>query len=264
MNRTALTLTFLTILFLTTGHIVYGQNKPLIYTNAANTYNKPAELKDLFPSNKVSEITLRPDSTFEFWSRPNVSCLTWSRHEGTWRRNKDSLIFFNNYEVEENDTRVTFKKESRQDFTITFKTDKDSELRNRDIKIKFVYDFDTQLEDPEKTVQLNAENALVIPFKEVPYLSDLAAIRIEYLLDFKEKRYCYLTQNETVNKKKADLPNNINVEFVETPKKEMVYRTIKMVIRKDNLIVVSSSKTKINLPDHHRDIEFETSYGLNK
>ena len=61
-----------------------------------------------------------------------------------------------------------------------------------------------------------------------------------------------------------NISNIINVEFIERPQKEIVYRTIRAVVKNDTLTIVSSSKTKTILPDYHREIEFEDSYSLNK
>jgi hypothetical protein len=239
-----------------------GQKFPLTFTN----YGKPmaAFAKDTFYSSKIHEITLSSDFTFEFWSRQSISCFTWHHYEGTWKKEKDTLLFSDNYEIVENDTRSTYCKDSRPSFFIAFKTDKNSELRNKAIKIQFVYDYDAHLEDSEKVFTLKTDNTLDIPFKSIPNLSKLAAIRIEYQLNYKEKRYSYLTENNMINIKIADIPNLINVEFVENPKKEIVHRTIKGVIKKDTLVIVSTSKTATTLPDYHGQIEFEDSYTLLK
>lgn len=105
---------------------------------------------------------------------------------------------------------------------------------------------------------------MIILFKDVPNLDKIAALRIEYLLNFTEKRYTYLTENKTVNIKENDLPNIINVEFIERPKKEIVYRTITALVKKDKLKIISISKTKTTLPDYKSEIQFEESYSLKK
>ena len=59
-------------------------------------------------------------------------------------------FFYDNYQVEENDTKATYKKDSRQEFLMTFKTDKRSVLKNKGIKIEYEYDYDAHIDSPEK------------------------------------------------------------------------------------------------------------------
>lgn len=261
-----------TLIYPLTVQKTYGQNKTITFSNDWNAYYSKTRPKDTlkglagfrFFEPKINEITLNPDATFEFWSRPNVSCFTWHSYKGTWKKNNDTLLFYDNYQVEENDTKATYKKDSRQEFLITFKTDKGSILKNKSIKIDYEYDFDAHIDSPEKIFTLNENNSVVISYKDIPNLDKLAAIRIEYLLNYTEKRFNYLTENKTINRKEGDMPNIIEVEFVEKPKKEIVYRIIKAIVQNDTLRIVSSSKTKTILPDYFREIEFEDSYSLNK
>lgn len=257
------------LLILAAGQTIYGQTKSVTFSNYLNAYYNQTRPKDTllrfrFFEPKINEITLNPEGTFEFWSRPNVSCFTWHSYKGTWKNNNDTLVFTDNYQIDENDTKATYKRGSKQEFVITFKTDKGFILKNKSIKIQYEYDYDAHIDSPEKAFSLDANNSVVIAYKDVPNFNKLSAIRIEYLLNYTEKRYNYLTENKTINRKEGDVPNIIEVEFVEKPKKEIVYRTIKAVVKNDKLEIISSSKTKTKLPDYYRDIEFEDSYSLNK
>jgi hypothetical protein len=259
----------LLLILTTAGQTIYGQTKAITFRNNLNSYYSETRPKDSlmgfrFFEPKINEITLNPDATFEFWSRPHMSCHTWHSYKGTWKRFKDTIFFYDNYQVDELDTRATYKKDSKKEFIITFKTDKNLDLKNRNIKIQYWYDFDAHLENPETNFTLTADNSVIIPFADIPNLHKLASIRVEYLLNFTEKRFNFLTENKAVNVKQADIPNIINVEFVEKPKKEIVYRTIKSVVKDGNLKILSITKTKVNLPDYYRDIEFEDSYELSK
>lgn len=270
MTRIFQLIVTLTLILDFTGQKTYGQNNAVVFSNDLNAYYNQTRPKDTleglagfrFFESKINEITLNPDSTFEFWSRPNVSCLTWKSYKGVWKKSNDTLLFYDNYQVEENDTKATYKKDSRQEFLITFKTDNGIILKNKNIKIDYEYDYDAHLDYPEKTFTLDENNSVVISYKDIPNIDKLAAIRIEYLLNYTEKRYGYLTENKIVNRKNGDVPNLIEVEFIERPRKEMVYRAIKAVVKNDILKIVSSSKTKIILPDYYDDIEFEDSYSL--
>jgi hypothetical protein len=265
MTRPVFSFTFVTILFFLTGQITYGQDGSIKYSNDANAYySRKAQQRDTFFASKINEITLNLNSTFQFWSRPHASCFTWHHYDGTWKKDKDSLFFFDNYQVEERDTRVKYKKGPRQEFVISFKTDKNSALKNRSIKIQYEYDFDAHIDSREKIFHLNAGNAVIIPYKDIPNLHKLASIRIEYLLNYTEKRYHFLTESNTVNIKQGDIPNIIKVEFIERPQKEIVYRTIRAVVKNDKLMIVSSSKTKTILSDYRGEIEFENSYTSDK
>ena len=261
------------IILILFGQLLFAQNKPVSYSNPRNAYyNKdtsnaikegPLKGLNLFTP-KVNEITLNTDSTFDFWSRPNVSCFTWQEHKGAWKKSKDTILFYDNYEVVENDVRVTFKKNSEHKYQIHFFTDKQSELKNKEIKIQYVYDYNAHLEDVEKLFHINKNNELEISFQDISSIDKLAAIRIEYLLNDEQKRFGYLTQNKILNIKNGNLPNIIRVEFVENPKKEIVYRTIKGLLQNGALVIVSTKKNKIILPDYHSEIMFEKSYALDK
>ncbi len=272
MTKLSQLIATISLVIFTTGQTSYGQNKAITYSNDFNAYYNQTRPKDTiaglagfrFFEPKINEITLNPDATFEFWSRPNVSCFTWHSYKGTWKRDKDTLVFSDNYQVEEIDTKATYKRGSKQEFLITFKTDKGSVLKNKSLKIEYEYDYDAHIDSPAVTFTLDADNSIIIAYKKIPNFDKLAAIRIEYLLNYTEKRYNYLTENKTINRKEGDVPNIIEVEFVENPKKEIVYRTIKAVVKNDKLEIISSSKTKTKLPDYYRDIEFVDSYSLNK
>ncbi|MFL5740216.1 MAG: hypothetical protein ACJ75B_08360 [Flavisolibacter sp.] len=243
------------------GQTLFSQEKALIFQN----FGTPSTFGiDTFYSQKIHEVTLNPDKTFEFWSRPHISCFTWHEYKGIWKREKDTLIFSDRYEVKEEDTKASYKNDSRQSFLITFKTDKNSVLRNKKIKVQYVYDYDAHLDEPETIFDIKLDNTIEIPFKNIPNFNKLSALRIEYELNFKETRYNYLTLNNPLNNKKTDVPNIINVEFVERPKSEIVYRTTRGVVKKDTLIIVSTNKTKTILPDYNRDIEFENNFVLRK
>jgi hypothetical protein len=240
---------------------LFGQT----YRNSLNAYYNKSNLSgNAFFEPKINEITFNTDSTFEFWSRPNMSCFTWHQYKGTWKKEKDTILFYDNYEVVENDMRVTYNKNNKQKYRISFFTDKNSGFKNKEIKIQYVYDYNAHLEDSEKILYLNTNNVIEIPFHDIPNHDKLAAIRIEYLLNYKEKRFGYLTENHTINVRNGDLPNVIGVELVENPKKEIVYRKIKAVIQNNTIVIVSTTKNKTMLPDYHEEIMFEDSYALDK
>jgi hypothetical protein len=174
------------------------------------------------------------------------------------------LNFYDKYQIEENDTKATYRKGSKKAFLITFKTDKGSFVKNKSIKVDYDYDYNAHLESIGKVFTLNENNTIIISYKNIPNLNKLASIRIEYLLNFTAKRYKYLTENNTVNRKEKDIPNKIEVEFVEEPKKEIVYRTFKTLVKDELLKIVSNSNTNTKLPDYYDDIKFEDSYSLLK
>ncbi|MBS1503855.1 MAG: hypothetical protein JST32_17430 [Bacteroidetes bacterium] len=251
-----------TIIILSLAVVVHGQIHYLNYKNAY--YNKSGRLED-FCEPRINEITLNSDSTFEFWSRPFVSCFTWHEYKGSWKKVIDTIRFYDNYEVVENDTRTTYKNNNKQVYHIGFSTDKNSALISKDVKVQYVYDYDAHLEDIEKTFPLRATNSIEIPFPDIPNRNKLAAIRIEYQLNDKDKRYCYLSENSHfLNVKTRDLSNIISVKFVENPKKEVVHRVITGIVKNDTLRILSIMKSKTTLPDYHEEIMFEDSYAFSK
>ncbi|GGA92499.1 hypothetical protein GCM10011511_14850 [Puia dinghuensis] len=137
-------------------------------------------------------------------------------------------------------------------------------MNERSVKVRYVYDFNSRLEDSEKIFTLRSDNTLAINFREIPNLSQLASIKVEYSLNPNEKRYVYLTENKIANIREGAIPNIIGIEFIEVQRKEIVYRTIKGVLQNNLLVIVSASKTKATLPDYFREIEFENGYVLQK
>ena len=127
-----------------------------------------------------------------------------------------------------------------------------------------MYDYDAHLKDTEKTFHLNSKNTIEIPFKDISSQDKLSAIRIEYLLNYKENRFGYLTENKITNVKDCDLPNSIEVEFIENPRRETVYRTIKAVTKNNTLIIVSQTRKETTVPDYYPKIVFENSYTSGK
>jgi hypothetical protein len=230
-------------------------NRRASYENAENDYFSNDH--DYY---RISEVTINNDSTFKFWSRPYMSCSTWNDFTGNWKKVNDTITFYNQYEVQENDVRVKYYNSTEKYFSISIATDKGSVLRNRQLKLDFIYTYEAHIEDAEKTFNLPDDNILVIPFSDVKHLKKLSAIRIEYMLDNGKKRFDYLTKNQVVNEKVVDVPNVITVEFVEDPLKDTVYRQFKAVIISNTIRMLSSYKTVSSLFDDNYDLTFENQY----
>jgi hypothetical protein len=250
---------FIASLFVTQS--LSGQVNSLIFQN----FGEPIALgKDTFYSSRIHQIILNPDKTFDFWSRRHLSCITWQQYKGVWQQQGDTVVFSDKYGVDEHGVRVTYEKDSRQYFNISVKTDKNSDLKNKTIKLHYVYDYNAHIDDVEKIFTISSDSRIRISFKDIPNFNQLSAIRLEYQLNSNEKRYDYLTQNNPLNYKKSDMPNIIKIEFVEQPKKEIVYRIIRAVREGNTLRIVSTNKTSTTLSDYHPDIEFENGYSLRK
>ena len=85
----------LTTIFIGFGPTIYGQDKAITFSNTKNSfYSKTTSAKDTFFAPKINEITLKPDSTFEFWSRSHLSCFTWHSYKGTWKKRIKTPYFF--------------------------------------------------------------------------------------------------------------------------------------------------------------------------
>jgi len=250
---------FAIIISLIIGQSAFGQNTPISFVNYADNKENSEILFEL--DERISEITLKTENEFEFWSRPNVSCLTWREYNGTWKRENDTIIFFDQYDVMENDVKFTFQNNpNNEKFKIYFATDKNSELKKTEIKIQFVYDYDADLKDIDLKANLDNSGNIEIPFTNIPNLKDLASIRYELILPNNHKRYGYITENNTVNKKQKDLQNCIEVTLVEQPKKETIFRVTKAILMDGKLKVISSSKTKSYLPDYMSELVFKEVY----
>ncbi|WP_264550158.1 hypothetical protein [Flavobacterium sp. N2820] len=242
---------------------LFAQEKPVVYENDAKAYYNKNYSWD---SNELSfcDLTIAPDSTFSFYCRPYSSCFTWNEIRGKWKKEKNIYTFLSQYEVSENDTRFTFSKDSVKRYILNFKTDKKSELKNRSIKVEYVYDYDAKKDNIEKIMSFNNTNSIEIPFSEIPKHKKLASIRIEYYLGANEKRYAYITDGKITNEKEKDIPNIVEIEFIENPIKEIVYRTTIGKLENEKLEIVSSTKTKTSLPEYLIEIGFEKYYQLRK
>ncbi len=244
------------------GHSVFGQKTPISYVN--NERAKDSSAMGIGWDERISEITLKSQTEFEFRSFPMPSsCLTWREYSGTWKKQNDTLVFSDQYELIENDTRLKFvKKPNDNYYTLNFKTDKNSDLRNKEIVIKLVYDYDSGFKSKKLDLELNDENFLIIPFNKIPDRNQLASFRYEYLLTDSDKRYGYITESNTVNEKENELPNFIEITIVEVPKKEIVYRTTKAIITANKLKIVSTEKTESDLTDYNENLAFKENYAI--
>lgn len=242
---------------------LFCQEKAVVYENDATAYwNKSRN--EFSNEETYCDLTINPDSTFSFYSRPAMSCFTWHEIEGKWKKRNEIYTFSSQYEVSENDTRISYNQNSSKKFLLKFKTDKNSELMNRNIKIEYLYDFDSKLEDVEKSMNFNQNNIIEIQFSEIPNFDKLASIRILYLLNSKDRRDGYITKNKYVNVREVEIPNVVEIEFVEIPKKETIYRTTIAKLHNGKLEIISNDKTKTTLPEYLSEIGFEKYYNLRK
>lgn len=242
---------------------LFAQEKPIVFVNNSKAYSNNI-FSEFSNERSFCDLTISPDSTFSFYSRPHVSCSTWHEIKGKWKKENNVYTFLSEYQVTENDTRLNFSKNSTKKYLLKFTTDKKSELKNRSIKIVYMYDYDAKIDDVEKIMTFNQDNSIEIPFKEIPKHKKLASIQIEYFLSPTEKRYAYITEGKILNVKEKNIPNIVEIEFLEQPKKEIVYRTTIGKLEGDKLEIVSSVKTKTSLPEYLTEIEFEKYYELRK
>jgi hypothetical protein len=253
--------TFTIIILVFIGQISFGQKTPISFVNNEKVKDT-SEFARLGWDDRISEITLETRKKFVFWSRPNaLSCFTWREHNGTWKKKNDTIIFSDNYEISESDARFDFsERNNEKNYLIKFKTDQNSVLSDKKIKIDFVYDFDADLKNIELNMELEDDYSLEIPFKTIPNRKKLASIRYEYYLPNGEKRFGFITESSTVNVKEKELPNSVIITFVENPKTETIYRTTKAILENDNIRIISKMKTKSDLPDYVGEIKFKDVY----
>jgi hypothetical protein len=53
-----------------------------------------------------------------------LSCFTWHEYNGIWKKGKDTIMIYDNYEVVENDMKITYRKNNKKKYQISFFTDK--------------------------------------------------------------------------------------------------------------------------------------------
>ncbi|HLV51775.1 MAG TPA: hypothetical protein VKY44_07440 [Flavobacterium sp.] len=248
-----------TILSLLICQFVFGQKTPISFVNYPKDNNESQLLQS--SNSTINEIKLTNNKEFEFWSRPHISCFTWHEYNGTWKRKNDTIIFSDNYEIAENDAKFEFNNEQDiKKYKLQFRTDKNSDLKSTEIQIQFVYDYDAKLKDLEIKTRIDKNGNIEIPFADIPNHKELASIRYEVILPNNQKRYGYITENETVNKKESNLPNSITITFLEKPNKETVYRVTKGILVDDELKIISSLKSKSNLFDYMPGLKFADVY----
>lgn len=255
----------LIIFFLSTNQI-FGQEKALTYTNNTNSYHNKENLTK-FNEPTINDITIHPNGSFEFHSRPETSCLLWKSYKGKWKKENNTISFFDEYDLMEKNILFHFNRNTEDTFTIKFYTDKKSKLKNKEVLIEYVYDFESHLKDAEKTYTLNEDNIIKIPYQDIPNLEKLASLRIAYHLNNNNNnlRYDgYITENEMVNQKFGSIPNLVEVEFIENPKKETIHRTTKGILKDNTLLIISTIKTKTKLNDFRKTLNFEKVYTLNQ
>lgn len=228
------------------------------FVNFATAY---LDLKGEYGSiDKINEINLYSDNTFIMWMFPMSSCLFWRSYKGRWTRNRNIIELINKYEVFESDVKCKYKNSVAKEFKIVFTTEKNLKLTDLKIKIEFKYDFKSKIEAKKIADQITNKNGMInIPFESIPYKDQLAAIKFE--TSYKGRIISeYLTENEIVNWKKSEIPNEIKVTIVENPKKEIITRKIRAKYDDDKLVILSIKKSNGRLPDHQEDLELEKIY----
>lgn len=251
---------FWIILFSLLNVDVISQICPATYTNY--------ELKDSLKINdvlvywdgEIQEIILSPNNEFTFVNRPMTSCLSWKYYKGKWELKNDTIIFTEQIEIEEKDVVFSFSNDHDPVYKINFETDRKSKLKNKEIEIKFIYDFDSDLKEVTIKKKLDKDFNLQIPFNEVPNRENLASVKFEYLLRRGDKRIGYITDGHVVNRKENDLQNIIEVTFIEKPRKEMIFRKTIGVLMGNKIIIISSEKSKSSLPDYSDELYFKDFY----
>ncbi len=88
-------------------------------------------------------------------------------------------LFYDQYEVKASDSHFSFSTNNQNEFfQLEFKTDKGSDLTNKNINIAFLFDLgeeDWEIEEFEMILEDNF--SLKIPFKNIPNINKLATIR---------------------------------------------------------------------------------------
>ncbi|NRD24896.1 hypothetical protein HNV10_16700 [Winogradskyella litoriviva] len=247
------------ILSILIGQSVFGQKTPISFVNDSRIENNQGWTID----NKISEITLKTNNEFEFWSRPVInSCLTWREYNGTWEKKNDTIIFYDQYELKASDSKFRFSSNEQNEFYyLKFKTDKDSDLTNKNINIAFVFDLGSEEWDfEEREMTLEDDFSLKIPFENIPNIDKLASIRFLYYLENGEKRFEFISADETVTIKEKVLPNWIEVTLIEQPEKEIVKRITKAILIDNKIRIISSKKNNTNLADETPELIFKEFY----
>ena len=251
-----------TVFILLVSNWMFSQQIILKFVNDDHSYHGKDRNDIGNYSHTINDIVMKDDLTFEFDSRPMHSCSTWKNYKGTYKVLNDTIIFKDNYKVEEDDVRVFLNRTSDEFYLLKFNTDRNSILKNRSIRIEVEYDFDSKIDRIDKTYEIDLNNEVKIFFKDIPHLEKVANLRIEYFLNSSEKRIKYITENNVVNVRNSELPNHIEVQFIEKPRIEAVYRESKFLRKNKKLIFLSSFRNKIDLIDYHKVLEFEKEYTL--
>ena len=97
-------------------------------------------------------------------------------------------------------------------------------------------------------------------FENIPNINKLASIRFLYYLENGEKRFGFISADETITDKEKDLPNLIKVTFIEQPEKEIVKRITKAIFIDDMIRIISTKKTNTHLADETPELIFKEFY----
>ena len=251
---------FAILISLLIGQSIFGQKTPISYVNYEKV--KDNSNNPLVVDNRISQISLTSKTEFEFWSYPvPSSCLTWREYNGTWERKNDTIFFYDKYEIIASDSEFSFSTSDKNKFyQLEFKTDKGSELTSKNINIAFVYDLGSDWDFEEYEMTLENDFSLKIPFENIPNINKLASIRFLYYLENGEKRFGFISADDTITEKEKDLPNLIEVTFIEQPEKEIVNRITKAILIDDRIKIISSQKNNTNLADETSELIFKDYY----
>lgn len=251
----------LTIFSLVIFIFCFSQEK---YVNDATVYynSKSKEPFGYINNPSINEIYMNSNNTFEMWMRPHNSCFTWQDYKGIWKKEGDSITFTNQYEIKEADSYEIYKNKNNNSnkFIISFKTDRKKIIANQSISINYEYDFDSKL-NSEKSIEFttNKNGNIEIPINKIPNFEKVASLA--YQFQYKQRKISgYISESNFVNQKDKEIPKEIIVVLVENPKKEIVVRTVKTVLKDNKIYIISSNKTKTNLKDYNKEWKFEEFY----
>ncbi len=228
------------------------ENSDIIYENSnskSDRYNR-----------MIHQINLKNDSIFEFRNIPGISCALWEEFDGTYKIQNDTIVFTDKYLLENPDMIFTSKTDqSAKSYRFNFGYDNEQNIDGREIKISFVYDFDSKLKEISKTYTIGTNYSIEIPYEEVENRNELSSFKIVLNQNTSWIIWNYFTVNDFTNKKEIELPNIIDITFIANPKKEKVTRKTKGIINENGILIISSN-SKSNLENYSDLILFKQNY----
>lgn len=200
----------------------------------------------------IHQINLLEKNKFEFRNSPSYMCSGWKEFYGNYEIKNDTILFTEEFELEESDFKIT-ETSSSENFVLHFKSKKGdlTSIRNVELSFNYVtYDGLTRMDFNQviKQYKTDINGRIEIPINKIPNHDYLSYIEFSIFIDEKTERSGLYSGSDLpllgVNIMTPKVTVSINI--LKNPKKENVTRKTIGILDEETIRILSCT-TKHNL-----------------